>query len=77
MFLMNIEIAGLIVLLVVLFVLSMTLFPIASLNCLLVYLILNDNFSFCGVISAASLFPIKGLHNVKQDFTLNLKINYI
>ncbi len=39
----------------------------------------NDNFLFCCVISAASSFPIKGrrLHNVKQDFTVNFKINNI
>ncbi len=56
--LMNIEIALLILLLVVLFVISITLFAIAS-RCLLVYLILNDNILFCCVISAASSFPNK------------------
>ncbi len=38
-------------------------------SCLPVYLIWNDNISFCCVISASS-FPRICLHNVKQDFTL-------
>ncbi len=39
-------------------------------SCLPIYLIWNDNISFCSVISSSS-FPRICLHNVKQDFTLN------